>query len=122
MTSTIITRIALAGDWALVIAVVISALFLPSFALALGCWSGTSQSFQAVYLFLWYLASVQGGYDAISKCSLESSSDSDPGYAGNAIGVLCRDLGVGAKSASNHSSAVLENRRAINRAGSAQNV
>jgi hypothetical protein len=33
---------------------------VPSFAVALGCWSGTSKLFQAIYLFLWYLASVQG--------------------------------------------------------------
>ena len=60
MSSTVIARLALAGDWASSLAVLIGALFVASFALALGCWSGTSKLFQAVYLFLWYLASVQG--------------------------------------------------------------
>ena len=60
MAGTVIARLALAGDWASSLAALIGALFVPSFALALSCWSGTSKLFQAVYLFLWYLASVQG--------------------------------------------------------------
>jgi len=60
MASTVIARLALAGDWASSLAALIGALFVPSFAVALGCWSGTSKLFQAIYLFLWYLASVQG--------------------------------------------------------------
>jgi hypothetical protein len=60
MDSTIMARLAVAGDWAGSLAALIGALFVPSFALALGCWSGTGKLFQAVYLFLWYLASVQG--------------------------------------------------------------
>ena len=60
MASTVIVRLALAGDWAYSLAALIGALFVPSFAVALGCWSGTSKLFQAIYLFLWYLASVQG--------------------------------------------------------------
>jgi ABC-type multidrug transport system permease subunit len=60
MASTVIVRLALAGEWAYGLAALIGALFVPSFAVALGCWSGTSKLFQAVYLFLWYLAAVQG--------------------------------------------------------------
>jgi hypothetical protein len=60
MASTVIARLALAGDWNASLAALIGALFVPSFAVALGCWSGTSKLFQAIYLFLWYLASVQG--------------------------------------------------------------
>jgi hypothetical protein len=60
MASTVVARLTLAGEWAAALAALIGALFVPSFALALGCWSGTSKLFQAVYLFLWYLASVQG--------------------------------------------------------------
>jgi hypothetical protein len=60
MTSTVIARLALAGDWAYSLAALTGALFVPSFAVALGCWSGTSKLFQAIYLFLWYLAAVQG--------------------------------------------------------------
>jgi hypothetical protein len=60
MSSTVIARLALTGDWAASLAALIGALFVPSFAVALGCWSGTSKLFQAVYLFVWYLAAVQG--------------------------------------------------------------
>ena len=60
MSSTVIARLALAGDWTASLAALIGALFVPSFAVALGCWSGTSKLFQAVYLFGWYLAAVQG--------------------------------------------------------------
>lgn len=60
MGSTVIARLALAGDWTASLAALIGALFVPSFAVALGCWSGTSKLFQAVYLFMWYLAAVQG--------------------------------------------------------------
>jgi hypothetical protein len=60
MASTVIARLALASDWASSLAALIGALFVPSFAVALGCWSGTSKLFQAIYLFVWYLASVQG--------------------------------------------------------------
>jgi hypothetical protein len=60
MQCTVVARLALAGEWAASLAALIGALFAPSLALALGCWSGTSKLFQAIYLFVWYLASVQG--------------------------------------------------------------
>jgi hypothetical protein len=60
MGSTVIARLALIGDWSSSLAALFGALFAPSFAVALGCWSGTSKLFQAIYLFLWYLAAVQG--------------------------------------------------------------
>jgi ABC-type transport system involved in multi-copper enzyme maturation permease subunit len=60
MASGVIVRLALVGDGVSCLAVIIGALFVPSLALALGCWSGSSKLFQAVYLFVWYLAAVQG--------------------------------------------------------------
>lgn len=60
MTVSVIVRFALFGDWLACIAAIIGALFVPSLAIALGCWSGSSKLFQAVYLFVWYLATVQG--------------------------------------------------------------
>lgn len=60
MASGVIARLALTGDWGSCFAVIIGALFVPSLAIALGCWSGSSKLFQAVYLFVWYLAVVQG--------------------------------------------------------------
>jgi len=56
----VFARVALAGDWGGVFAMSIGAIFIPSLALALGCWSNSGKLFQAVYLFLWYLAAVQG--------------------------------------------------------------
>jgi len=47
-------RLALAGDPRGVFAWCVGALFIPSLALALGVWSGTSKLFEAVYVALWY--------------------------------------------------------------------
>jgi hypothetical protein len=60
MASTVVMRLGWTGDWSAALAALIGVLFVPSLAVALGCWSGTSKLFQALYLFLWYLASVQG--------------------------------------------------------------
>jgi hypothetical protein len=60
MGSTTMVRLAAAGEWTAALAALVGALFVPSLAVALGCWSGTSKLFQALYLFVWYLASVQG--------------------------------------------------------------
>jgi hypothetical protein len=60
MASTVIARLALAGDWSSSLAALVGALFVPSLALALGSWSGTGKLFQAIYLFVWYFAAVQG--------------------------------------------------------------
>ncbi len=60
MSGAVIVRLALAGDWSSALAVLAGALFVPSLALALGCWSGSSKLFQAIYVFLWYCTSVQG--------------------------------------------------------------
>lgn len=56
----ILARLLLAGNLPALGATLVGALFIPSLALALGCWSGTPKLFQAVYLFGWYLATVQG--------------------------------------------------------------
>ena len=45
----------LAGQWTALAAWAVGALFIPSLALALGTWSGSSRMFEVVYLFLWYL-------------------------------------------------------------------
>jgi hypothetical protein len=44
-----------AGDSAGLLAFLSAALFIPSLALALGVWSGTSKPFEIVYVSLWYL-------------------------------------------------------------------
>jgi hypothetical protein len=48
-------RLALTGHWAGAGAWLIGALFIPTFALALGIWSGSGKLFEVVYLFLWYI-------------------------------------------------------------------
>ncbi len=47
-------RLVLAGDWAHLLAWTVGALFIPTLALALGCWSGGSKLFEVVYTVLWY--------------------------------------------------------------------
>lgn len=60
LASGVIIRLALAGQWIALAAVSIGAFFVPSIALAMGCWSGSSKLFEAAYLFVWYLATFQG--------------------------------------------------------------
>jgi len=43
------------GDMAGVGAWLVGALFIPTFALALGVWSGTSKLFEILYLVIWYI-------------------------------------------------------------------
>jgi putative Mn2+ efflux pump MntP len=51
-------RLLLAGDLAGLRVWAIGALFIPTFALALGVWSGGGKLFEMVYFFLWYLGPV----------------------------------------------------------------
>lgn len=48
-------RLILAGDWATLLAWTAGALFIPSLALMLGVWSGSSKLFEVVYITMWYL-------------------------------------------------------------------
>ncbi|HEV7783855.1 MAG TPA: hypothetical protein VGQ28_00880, partial [Thermoanaerobaculia bacterium] len=48
-------RLAVSGNWPAAGAWLIGALFIPTFALALGVWSGSSKLFEVAYLFLWYI-------------------------------------------------------------------
>ncbi len=48
-------RFLLTGAWASLSALLVGAVFIPSLALALGIWSGSSKLFEVVYLFLWYI-------------------------------------------------------------------
>ena len=44
----------MAGEWGAFFAVITGAVFIPSFALAVGTWSGNSKLFEVTYLLLWY--------------------------------------------------------------------
>jgi hypothetical protein len=48
-------RLFLSADWHSLAAWFAGALFIPSFALALGIWSGGSRAFEAIYTAWWYL-------------------------------------------------------------------
>ena len=54
-------RLALAGQSAGLLAWAAGVLFIPSLALALGVWSGTSKFFEALYTALWYVGPLQPG-------------------------------------------------------------
>jgi hypothetical protein len=43
-----------AGDWGAIAAWAASVVFIPTLALALGAWSGTSKTFEAIYTIWWY--------------------------------------------------------------------
>jgi hypothetical protein len=52
-------RVLLGGDWRGFLAWLIGALFIPTLALALGVWSGSSKLFEIVYTLLWYIGPMR---------------------------------------------------------------
>jgi hypothetical protein len=54
-----VVRFALADDWTAVGAWVVGAFFIPTLALTLGVWSGSSKLFEIVFLVFWYLGPMQ---------------------------------------------------------------
>lgn len=58
LTSPLLLRLTLAGQWSSLSGLVIGIFFVPSFAMALGCWSNDCKLFEGGYLFLWYIASM----------------------------------------------------------------
>ncbi|HDQ71981.1 MAG TPA: hypothetical protein ENN19_07780 [Chloroflexi bacterium] len=59
MGSGVLVQLAQAAQWRAVFATGVGAFFIPTLALALGCWGGNSKLFEGLYLFLWYLAVVE---------------------------------------------------------------
>jgi hypothetical protein len=55
-TCGVATRVLLAGDLSSLAAWAVGAMFVPSLALALGSWSGSSKFFEVAYTTIWYLA------------------------------------------------------------------
>jgi hypothetical protein len=53
--SGVALNLALHGEWLGVLALAVGALFIPSFALCLGVWTGSSKSFEFIYALLWYI-------------------------------------------------------------------
>ena len=60
LTSPVLVRIAMAGRGSAFGALLVGIIFIPTLAMALGCWSNGSKLFEGGYLFFWYLASVHG--------------------------------------------------------------
>lgn len=58
LSSGVWIQLALAGRWTSLLALGIGSVFVPTLALAMGCWSNGSKLFEGAYLFTWYLASV----------------------------------------------------------------
>jgi hypothetical protein len=54
-----LVRFALAGDWMAAGAWAVGALFIPTLALALGVWSGSSKLFEIILLIFWNLGPMQ---------------------------------------------------------------
>lgn len=48
-------RLAAGRDWEGLLGFAVGALFIPSMALAMGVWTGTSRLFEAVYMLWWYI-------------------------------------------------------------------
>jgi hypothetical protein len=64
-------RFAIDGDTVGLLALTSGALFIPSLALAVGVWSGTSKPFEILYLVIWYLGPMNNvpGLDFIGSRS-----------------------------------------------------
>ena len=56
--SGVALRLILAGQWPVFLAWAVGALFIPTLALALGVWSGSSKAFEGIYAVLWYVGPV----------------------------------------------------------------
>jgi hypothetical protein len=54
-------RLLIAGDRHGLFALAIGAFFVPTLALTLGVWSGSSKLFEILYLLLWYVGPVNQG-------------------------------------------------------------
>ncbi len=58
--SGVCIRLAGAGRWNALFALAVGALFIPTLALAMGCWSNGSKLFEGGYLFVWYISAMYG--------------------------------------------------------------
>ena len=56
--SGVVLRLILAGQYSVILAWVVGALFIPTLALALGVWSGSGKAFEGIYAVLWYVGPV----------------------------------------------------------------
>jgi hypothetical protein len=80
-------RLVITGDWQGALGWLAGALFIPSMALALGVWSGSSKPFEAVYTVWWYIgpAHFTPGMDFMG---LSAASRAPLFYCAFALGLL----------------------------------
>jgi hypothetical protein len=80
-------RLLLGADWNGLAAWISAAFFIPSLALALGTWSGSSIAFEALYTVWWYIgpAHQMPGLDFIGTTALSSRAAE---YAVAAVALL----------------------------------
>jgi hypothetical protein len=57
--SGVLLRLLVAGELGALFALFVGAAFIPSLALALGTWSGSSKLFEVTYLLLWYVGLLE---------------------------------------------------------------
>lgn len=53
-------RLLLASEWSHLLAWGVAALFVPTLALALGIWGGSTKFFEALYVVWWYIGLASG--------------------------------------------------------------
>ena len=58
--SGVALNLALHGEWPGLLAWGVGSLFIPSLALCLGVWTGSSKSFEFIYTLLWYIGPING--------------------------------------------------------------
>ena len=56
--SGVASNLAIHADWLGLLAWIIGAFFIPSLAFCLGVWTGSSKSFEFLYIMLWYLGPI----------------------------------------------------------------
>ena len=56
--SGVLLRLAVTGDTVGILSIMAGTFFIPSLAIALGVWSGTSKTFEACYVAFWYIGPV----------------------------------------------------------------
>ena len=80
-------RLALSGEWAAVAGMAAAVMFIPSFALACGVWSGSAKMFEASYAFLWYIGPMNrvAECDYIGVSSAATAAGMPAVYAGIAL-------------------------------------
>jgi hypothetical protein len=87
-------RLALASGGASLLGWVAGALFVPSLAVALGVWVGSSRAFELVYLLLWYVGVINRlpAFDYVGATAEGLAMGMPAVYLGIAVGLVALAL------------------------------